>query len=82
MAELTNTAYCDYDCVTTPQTIDNLLILSCIISGGTEPSTMKVIKGSSQQVVLKKGELLAIVMFTRQYRHNLLDREFTIRTDH
>ena len=77
--ELINTAYCNY--VTTPQTTDNLLIPSCIISGGKEPSTMKVINGSSQQVVLKKGELSAIVMSTIHYRHYVLDREFTI-SDH
>ena len=43
---------------------------------------MNVINDSSQQVVLRNGELLAIVMFTRHYRHRLLGREFTIRTDH
>ena len=80
MEELTNTACYDY--VTTPQTTDNLLIPSCIISGGKEPSTMKVINGSSKQVVLKKGELSAIVIVTHHYSHYLLDREFTIRTDH
>lgn len=27
-------------------------------------------------------ELLAVIKFTRQFRHYLLGREFTIRTDH
>ena len=44
---------------------------------------MKVINGSSQQVVsVKEGNFLAIVMSTRHYRHYLHGREFTIRTDH
>lgn len=29
-----------------------------------------------------RKELLAVVRFTRHYRHYLLDREFTVRTDH
>ena len=36
MVELTNTAYCDCDFVTTTQTTDNLFIPFCIISGGKE----------------------------------------------
>ena len=54
MVELINMAYCDY--VTTPQTTDNLLIPSCIISGGKEYSAMKVINGPSQQ---KEGRIVS-----------------------
>ena len=43
---------------------------------------MTVASDSLQQIVLKKGELLAIVMFTRYERRYLFGREFTIGTNH
>ena len=41
-----------------------------------------VLTPAQQKYCTTKKELLAIVRFTRQYRHYLLGRRFTVRTDH
>ena len=41
-----------------------------------------VLTPAQQKYCTTRKELLAIVRFTRQYRHYLLGRRFTIRTDH
>ena len=42
----------------------------------------KILKAAQRQYCTTRKELLAVVAFTRQFRHYLLGRRFTIRTDH
>ena len=41
-----------------------------------------ILTPAQQRYCVTHRELLAIVRFTRQYRHFLLGRKFMIRTDH
>ena len=49
----------------------------CLIAFGSYALTKE-----QRRYCTTRKELLAIVRFTRQYRHYLLGRQFTIRTDH
>ena len=42
----------------------------------------KVLASTQRKYCTTRKELLAIVCFTRHYRHYLLGRQFVIRTDH
>ncbi len=42
----------------------------------------KVLTPAQRRYCTTRKELLAVITFTRQYRHYLLGRKFTVRTDH
>jgi hypothetical protein len=58
--------------------------LSQIQQGKEKPISFasKVFSSAQRKYCTTRKELLAIVMFTRQYRHYLLGKKFIIRTDH
>lgn len=58
--------------------------LSQIQQGKEKPISFasKVLSSAQRKYCTTRKELLAIVMFTRQYRHYLLGKQFIIRTDH
>ena len=59
-------------------------VLSQIQNGKERPISLasKVLNSAQRDYCTTRKELLAVVMFTRHFRHYLLGRVFLIRTDH
>ena len=59
-------------------------VLSQVQDGGERPISFgsKVLTPAQRRYCTTRKELLAVIAFTRQYRHYLLGNQFTVHTDH